>query len=160
MASKSNSATSLSASATAASAPSPGVQVHPVAIEAAVPLGKKVRLGEGKAAAAAGKRKKKEKRARSKSKSPTKSRTAANAAADQEATRAERLAANLGELLVDLPTTTSGEAVPAAATAAVDLSEVRRRSSRQESPTTKSPAKSRSRHHKSLSPDKTKAAIR
>ena len=155
MASNSNSATSLSASATAASAPSPGVQVHPVAIEAAVPLGKKVRLGEGKAAAA-GKRKKKEKqRARSKSKSPTKSRTT-----EQEATRAERLAANLGELLVDLPTTTSGEAAPAAATAAVDLSEVRRRSSRQESPTTKSPAKSRSRHHKSLSPDKTKAAIR
>ena len=158
MASNSNSATSLSASATAASAPSPGVQVHPVAIEAAVPLGKKVRLGEGKAAA--GKRKKKEKRARSKSKSPTKSRTA-TAAEQQEATRAERLAANLGELLVDLPTTTtSGEAAPADATAAVDLSEVRRRSSRQESPTTKSPDKSRSRHHKSLSPDKTKAAIR
>ena len=156
MATISNSATSLSASATAASAPSPGVQVHPVAIEAAVPLGKKVRLGEGKAAA--GKRKKKEKRARSKSKSPTKSRTTAT---EQEATRAERLAANLGELLVDLPTTTtSGEAAPADATAAVDLSEVRRRSSRQESPTTKSPAKSRSRHHKSLSPDKTKAAIR
>ena len=155
MASVSNSATSLSASATAATAPSPGVQVHPVAIEAAVPLGKKVRLGEGKAAA--GERKKKEKqRGRSKSKSPTKSRTA-----DQEATRAERLAANLGELLVDLPTTTSGEATaPAAATATVDLSEVRRRSSRQEAPTTKSPAKSRSRHHKSLSPDKTKAAIR
>ena len=128
-----------------------------MAIEAAVPLGKKVRLGEGKAAA--GKRKKKEKqRARSKSKSPTKSRTT-TAAGEQEATRAERLAANLGELLVDLPTTTSGEAAPA--TAAVDLSEVRRRSSRQESPATKvSPAKSRSRHHKSLSPDKTKAAIR
>ena len=124
-----------------------------MAIEAAVPLGKKVRLGEG--GKAAGKqRKKKEKRARSKSKSPTKSRTT-----EQEATRAERLAANLGDLLIDLPTTSGEAASPA--TAAVDLSDVRRRSSRQESPTTKSPAKSsRSRHHKSLSPDKTKAAIR
>ena len=139
------------------------MQIHPVAIEAAVPLGKKVRLGEERK-----KRKRKEKRKRSKSKSPSKSKpsptTDQEAAAAGREARAERLAANLGDLLIDLPTT---EAPSAAATAsppsvAVDLSDLRRRSSRQESPTkTPSPQKSRSRHHKSLSPDKTtKAAIR
>ena len=75
-----------------------------------------MRLGEERK----NKRKKKEKRKRSKSNSPSKSK-ASPTTADQE-TRAERLAANLGDLLIDLPTTEAAASPPCAA---VDLSDIR-----------------------------------
>jgi hypothetical protein len=137
------------------------VQVHPMAIEAAVPLGKKVRLGEDRG------RKRKEKKSggssksKSKSKSPTKS--ASRTAADEGGVRPEKLAANLEGLLVNLPP--SPTSAPPPLPPPNEYAEIgaasNRRKSRQESSPTKSLHKGRrrSRQHKSLSPEKT-AAIR
>ncbi len=86
----------------------PSVQIHPTAIEAAVPMGKKVRKGEGKS-------KKDRKRSKSRDKSNDKKKRKssrregeheddwASNAQGAVVSRAARLAANLSNLIVSLP---------------------------------------------------------
>ena len=74
------------------------VQVHPVAIEAAVPFGKKVRLGEN--------RKKKKKRRKSKedkTKGQDQATEEGQVEQQDDVGRAHKLAANLSQLIVNLP---------------------------------------------------------
>ena len=130
----------------------PEVQVHPVAIEAAVPFGKKVRKGENR------------KRKRSKDKDRKKNKKNKRSEEEEEGAvnRATRLAANLGQLIVNLPPEgTSGSAQRSTSASPVKTSTPLGALGTKESSrdTARSPTKSpRKRYSKSLSPEKTIAA--
>ncbi len=136
------------------------VQVHPMAVEAALPLGKKVRLGENR-------KRKKKKSSSSTSKTqkdslaPTAATAATPATEDDDdwrsttqgaVTRAARLAANLSQLIVNLPPEGNEEEPDEEA---VKASEAKRR--REDVPKRSRQAHQK-RASKSLSPEKTIAA--
>ena len=125
------------------------VQVHPMAVEASVPLGKKVRKDRG--GSSSGNAKKKRRVSKSTERSPQTSTTTttptsgqATSTVEDGVARAVRLAANLSnQLFVDLPP----EATPAATSPTNENGDNRKSRGKHKK-------KPQERKHKSLSPEK------
>ena len=152
------------------------VQVHPTAVEATVPFGKKVRKGENRKKKKSSGEKSKKRAGESSSRNKKREEDDDDdwRSTTQEAvSRATRLAANLSNLIVNLPpetrannaasspqtSSTTAPESPAAKTVSPKKAEASRSRRRRRSQDRGSPSKEQEqRHTKSLSPEKTIAA--